>query len=222
MWGSNYTFLAEVTLEDQTLLGVYKPSKGERPLWDFPVASLARREVAAYLTSEMLEWRFVPPTVYREKGPLGPGSLQQYIEHDPEYHYFNFSEKDKQRLRPVVLFDFIINNADRKGSHILKDKEEALWLIDHGVCFHVEEKLRTVIWDFVGEPIPDELCSQIMQFCERLRGKGGGLSNLAEPLLAYLSSREVISMLRRAEQMVDVGIFPPPDPYRRPFPWPQI
>jgi len=166
LWGSNYTFLVEIKHQDVEVSGVYKPNKGERPLWDFPTATLSRREVAAYLVSQALGWDLVPPTVYREKGPLGSGSLQLYIEHDPEYHYFNFTEQDRQRLRPVVLFDLLINNADRKGSHILKDNEERLWLIDHGVCFHVEDKLRTVVWDFVGETVPDALCANISHLAE--------------------------------------------------------
>ena len=156
VWGSNYTFLAEVCQEAQVVQSVYKPSRGERPLWDFPAASLARREAAAYVVSEALGWELVPPTVYRKKAPIGPGSLQLFIEHDPELHYFNLGEADKQRLRPVVLFDLLINNADRKGSHLLYDNHHHLWLIDHGICFHAEDKLRTVIWDFAGEPIPEQ------------------------------------------------------------------
>jgi streptogramin lyase len=120
---------------------------------DFPRASLARREVAAYLVSEALGWRLVPPTVYRKDGPIGSGSLQLFIEHDPGYHYFTFSDADRQRLHPVAIFDLLINNADRKGSHLLLDPDGHLWLIDHGLCFHREDKLRTVIWDFAGEPI---------------------------------------------------------------------
>ena len=168
LWGSNYTFLAQIEHAGENLAGVYKPTRGERPLWDFPVATLARREVAAYLVSEALGWRLVPPTVYRRDGPAGPGSLQLYVEHDPEYHYFNFSQEDIQRLRPVALFDLLINNADRKGSHILVDQDRHLWLIDHGICFHEEDKLRTVIWDFAGEPFPDELCSTLSDFLQKL------------------------------------------------------
>ena len=166
LWGSNYTFLVEVAHQDRTLLGVYKPTRGERPLWDFPTATLAGREVAAYLVSEALGWQFVSPTVYRNDGPQGPGSLQLFIDHDPEYHYFNFSKEDHQRLRPVALFDLVINNADRKGSHVLVDPENHLWLIDHGICFHTENKIRTVIWDFASEPIPSELCADLAQFQE--------------------------------------------------------
>jgi hypothetical protein len=153
--GSNYTFLAQLSMEGECFQVVYKPIRGEQPLWDFPHGSLARREVAAYLVSEALEWDLVPPTIFRKEGPLGAGSLQQYVEHDPNDHYFNFEDKDRQRLRPVVVFDLILNNADRKGGHILRGEDDHLWLIDHGLCFHAEEKLRTVVWDFSGEAIPD-------------------------------------------------------------------
>ena len=168
LWGSNFTFLVEVTHREGDVLAVYKPTRGERPLWDFPPATLAGREVAAYIVSEALGWGFVPPTVYRANGPEGPGSLQLYIDHEAEYHYFNFSDGDRQRLRPVVLFDLLINNADRKGSHLLIDSEKNLWLIDHGICFHAEYKLRTVVWDFAGELIPERLCGAVAHFLEDL------------------------------------------------------
>jgi hypothetical protein len=167
--GSNYTFLGNLTLEGECIQVVYKPIRGEQPLWDFPHGSLARREVAAYLVSEALGWELVPPTIYRKDGPLGAGSLQQYIEHDPNDHYFNFEDKDRQRLRPVVVFDLILNNADRKGGHILRGEDDHLWLIDHGLCFHAEEKLRTVVWDFSGEAIPPELIDDLTRLVELLK-----------------------------------------------------
>jgi len=222
LWGSNYTFLVEIKHQDSQLSGVYKPNKGERPLWDFPTATLSRREVAAYLVSQALGWNLVPPTEYRDKGPLGSGSLQLYIEHDPEYHYFNFTEQDRQRLRPVVLFDLLINNADRKGSHILKDDEDHLWLIDHGVCFHVEDKLRTVVWDFIGEAVPDALCADILHLAQALKPVQGRPSGLATRLMTYLSRGEVRALANRASAFAAIGAFPPPDPHRRAFPWPQI
>jgi uncharacterized repeat protein (TIGR03843 family) len=222
MWGSNYTFLAEVTHADETIQAVYKPSRGERPLWDFPPATLARREVAAYLVSEALGWRLVPPTVYRKQGPLGPGSLQLYIAHDPEYHYFTFSEEDRQRLRPAAAFDLLINNADRKGSHVLVDPDGHLWLIDHGVCFHVEDKLRTVIWDFVGQPLGEDLCIGLAEFYDRLNDTAEGETALAQSLKLYLTRAEIKALRARAEKLVTQPVFPQPDPYRRPYPWPQI
>lgn len=222
LWGSNYTFLAQIEYESLSLRSVYKPNRGERPLWDFPAASLARREVAAFLVSEALHWNLVPPTVYREKGPLGAGSLQLFVEHDPEKHYFNFSDEDRQRLRPVVLFDLLVNNADRKGSHILFDEQNRLWCIDHGLCFHVEEKLRTVIWDFVGEPIPERLCADLVEFGDHLQATGGSFNTLAEQLTPLLSRVEIKALASRADGLAVKGYFPAPDPSRRPFPWPQI
>ena len=222
LWGSNYTFLALITQAEQTIQAVYKPTRGERPLWDFPAATLARREVAAYLVSEALGWRLVPSTVYRKQAPIGPGSVQLFIEHDPEYHYFTFNEEDRQRLRPVVVFDLLVNNADRKGSHVLVDPDGHLWLIDHGVCFHVEDKLRTVIWDFTGEPLPDILCSSLEEFHAKLVDTPEGESALAQSLRPYLSRGEIKALRARAEQLVTQAVFPPPDPYRRPYPWPQL
>jgi uncharacterized repeat protein (TIGR03843 family) len=218
LWGSNYTFLTKVQYENLDLQAVYKPTRGERPLWDFPPATLARREVAAYMISEALGWRLVPPTVYRKRAPVGAGSLQLYIEHDPEYHYFSLREKDRQRLRPAAIFDVLINNADRKGSHILFDKEDHIWLIDHGICFHEEDKLRTVIWDFAGETLPQELCGDVSQFVKKLAPGSPFVSELK----GYLSPVEVRAMAERAEKLVTAGHFPNPNPSRRFQPWPPL
>jgi uncharacterized repeat protein (TIGR03843 family) len=218
VWGSNYTYLTEVCANSNLVLSVYKPSRGERPLWDFPAASLARRETAAYLVSETLGWELVPPTVYRKSAPIGPGSLQLYIEHDPEQHYFNLNEVDRQRLRPVVLFDLLINNADRKGSHLLFDHNHHLWLIDHGVCFHVEDKLRTVIWDFAGQPIPKHLCQDLSDFHQKLESS----KHLSKELQALLSPKEIKALSARAERLGLMNRFPEPNPNERSFPWPLI
>ncbi len=218
LWGSNFTFLVEVTHTTGDVLAVYKPTRGERPLWDFPSATLAGREVSAYLVSEALGWGFVPPTVYREDGPEGPGSLQLYIDHDAEYHYFNFSEADRQRLRPVVLFDLLINNADRKGSHLLVDPENKLWLIDHGICFHAEYKLRSVIWDFAGEPIPEDLCAAINRFREDLAADRPTRTGLE----VHLNPRELQALTQRAERLRATSHFPNPKPNFRPYPWPPL
>ncbi len=218
MWGSNYTFLAEVEHQGETQAAVYKPSRGEQPLWDFPTASLAHREVAAYLLSEALGWHFVPETVYRRQAPLGPGSLQRFIEHDPDEHYFNISAEDRQRLRPVVLFDLIINNADRKGGHVLFDDHRNLWLIDHGICFHAEDKLRTVIWDFAGEPVPQEYLDMLEALLAQLREPSELITALAE----HISQREIRALRSRIRRLVKAGVFPGPDPERRPYPWPPL
>lgn len=218
LWGSNYTFLVEVAYGSLRLRGVYKPTQGERPLWDFPRTSLARREVAAYLISEALGWCFVPPTVYRRRAPLGAGSIQCYIEHNPEYHYFRFSESDRQRLRPVALFDLLINNADRKGSHILIDPAGKIWLIDHGICFHREDKLRTVIWDFAGEPISEELLADLERFRQQLETP----SELLNALQDYLHPEEIAALTARTIRLLAAKQFPHPHPNRRVYPYPPI
>ena len=218
LWGSNYTFLVRVGNSDHSIQAVYKPTEGERPLWDFPSATLAHREAAAYLVSEGLGWELVPPTVYRENGPHGPGSLQLFIQHDPEYHYFNLAAEDVDLLRPVVLFDLLINNADRKGSHIIFDPDHHLWLIDHGVCFHSEDKLRTVIWDFTGESIPDRLLADIANLIHKLESP----SELQQTLQEHLSVVEIQALVDRAGQILNIRTFPGHDRRQRPFPWPPL
>ena len=226
MWGSNYTFLLRIESDEGDLQAVYKPTRGVRPLWDFPTATLARREVAAYLTSEALGWDLVPPTVYRKDGPLGTGSVQLYIEHNPEYHYFNFTETDRQRLRPVVIFDLLTNNADRKGSHVLIDPDQHLWAIDHGICFHAEEKLRTVIWDFAGEPIPENYIADLARFQGALEATEETgeepYPEWASSLRPYLTSVEISALAWRAGMLAATGCFPNPDQGRRQYPWPPV
>jgi len=217
VWGSNYTFLVTITDEQGELPAVYKPARGERPLWDFPARSLARREVAAYQLSRRLGWDLVPPTVLRSDGPAGAGSLQLFVTADPERHYFTLSPEEKQRLRPAALFDLLINNADRKGGHILLGEGGRVWLIDHGVCFHQDDKLRTVIWDFVGEPIPEELMEDLRRLQAGLQSRGDTYQGL-RPLL---NRAEMAALLARLEGLLEAGIFPGPGP-GRPYPWPLV
>ncbi|HVN55569.1 MAG TPA: hypothetical protein VMT46_14645, partial [Anaerolineaceae bacterium] len=197
-------------------------------LWDFPSGTLAKREVVAYLVSEALRWDLVPPTVYRRKGPLGPGSIQQYVEHDPDYHYFNFEAGDRQRLRPVMLFDLLINNADRKGSHVLIDQRGHLWLIDHGLCFHEEDKLRTVIWDFAGENIPTPLLDDLSRLIALLEAplalsvEPNGEPGIAQEIRHLLSPSEIRAMVQRSRGLIERGCFPPPVSNRRAYPWPPV
>lgn len=218
LWGSNYTFLAEIEYNLHSFQVVYKPTRGERPLWDFPSASLAHREVAAYLVSQALGWELVPETIYRHKAPIGPGSLQRFIEHDSEQHYFNLSDEERQKLRPVVLFDVLVNNADRKGGHVLQDNHGHIWLIDHGLCFHVEDKLRTVIWDFAGEPIPLQLVDALEALNTQLEPDCALSTSLAE----HLSRGELRALKRRLGWLIESGLFPNPHPDRRPYPWPPL
>ncbi|NIS82697.1 MAG: SCO1664 family protein [Anaerolineales bacterium] len=216
-WSSNYTFLTQVTYDDETLPAVYKPSQGERPLWDFPRGTLAAREVAAYLTSDALGWALVPPTVLRQDGPAGPGSLQFYVDADPERHYFTFTEEEKQRLRPVVAFDLLINNADRKGGHVLLTPDDKIHLIDHGICFHQDYKLRTVLWDFVDEPIPQDLLGDVLRFRERVEAE----EPIRDAFSKLLSKAEIQALLHRADQLLSTGCFPAPGP-GRPYPYPLV
>jgi len=210
--GSNYTFLVDVNYEGTAYPAVYKPSRGEQPLWDFPENTLALREVAAYLVSEALGFHLVPFTALRDDGPHGSGSLQQFINYDPDYHYFSFSNEDRQLLRPVILFDLLINNADRKGGHIFFENEtHKLYAIDHGICFHEEDKLRTVLWDFAGQKIPADLL-------DRLSLSRSLLTDLAP----YLSPEEIRALCNRAESIRKRGIFPRQPRDRRALPWPPL
>jgi uncharacterized repeat protein (TIGR03843 family) len=211
-FGSNYTFLVTVHHEDREYPAVYKPLRGEQPLWDFPENTLAGREVAAYLVSESLGFHFVPFTTLRDDGPYGAGSLQQFIEYDPEYHYFNFTEDDKQFLKPVVLFDLLCNNADRKGSHVFFENDtHKLYAIDHGICFHEDDKLRTVLWDFGGQKIPENLLSRLSL-----------PRNLLTDLERYLSPREISALCARTEYIRKKGVYPRQPRDRRVLPWPPL
>lgn len=217
-WGSNHTLLTHVEQNGQSLKAVYKPVSGERPLWDFPSDSLAGREAAAYLVSEAIGWKFVPPTVFRLDGPSGPGSLQLFVDHDPEYHYFNFKAEDRKRLRQVALFDALVNNTDRKGGHILIDPEDKMWVIDHGICFHVVPKLRTVIWGFSGQPIPEQDCKDLKEFRQLLEPG----TALIKQLEAHLTAKEIRALRERTDQLIAAGRFPSPDGKERSLPWPPI
>lgn len=210
--GSNYTFLVNVHYEGGDYPAVYKPSRGEQPLWDFPSNTLALREVAAYMVSEALGFHIVPFTTLRNDGPHGAGSLQQFIEYDPDYHYFNFTDDDRQFLRPIALFDILVNNADRKGGHIFFENDtHKLFAIDHGICFHEENKLRTVLWDFGGQKIPADLLS-------RLALSPALLSDLER----YLSPGEISALCTRADSIIKRGVFPRQPQDRRAMPWPPL
>lgn len=217
--GYNYTFLVKVQPEaGDSFLAVYKPQEGEQPLWDFPPNTLAHRETAAFLVSQALGWDLVPPTAYRPDGPYGPGSLQFFVDHDPNHHYFNFTDEEFQALRPVVLFDLLVNNADRKGGHMIFGEDGKLWLIDHGLCFNVDEKLRTVIWDFAGQLIPEDLCAALQDFRQKLSPPSPLLDELEE----HLSPEEVAALIARTEELLPCKHFPYPPQDRRAYPFPPV
>lgn len=212
---SNYTFLARLRGGDDPVLTVYKPRAGEAPLWDFPEGTLCRREVAAHVVATSLGWPFVPPTVLRE-GPHGEGSVQLFMEFDPAKHYLTMREERPDDFRRVALFDVVANNADRKSGHCLVATDGRLFVIDHGVCFHDEPKLRTVVWDFVGESIPAELAADL----ERL-GADLDRGDLREQLAELLSPIEIRATARRVADLLEDGRFPEPGP-GRPYPWPIV
>jgi uncharacterized repeat protein (TIGR03843 family) len=218
MQSSNYTFLSQVRFLDLEFQAVYKPQKGETPLWDFPMGTLGKREIAAYLISENLGWDLVPPTVWRKKAPLGRGALQVFVDNDPNRHYFSLDEKTRLRLKPTMLFDLMINNADRKGSHILLDAEDHLWLIDHGTCFHSEFKLRSVIWDFSGQTIPDPLLNDLQKLEIGLAENG----TIKKELIHLLSESELDALKNRVAILQQLKTFPFPDKNRRTIPWPPL
>lgn len=216
MLGSNYTFLVTVRHDGRETQAVYKPRRGEQSLWDFPEASLAGREVAAYLVSEALGFCFVPITILRD-GPFGHGSLQQYIDHNPNLHYFTLQAPDRSRLREVALFDLLVNNADRKGGHVLLQKRtRKLYLIDHGLCFHAEDKLRTVIWDFAGEALTPGLVTALKMFQNTLH------SGLSATLGPYLTEPELAALETRTQALLANPVFPQPPDDRRSFPYPPL
>lgn len=211
-----------VTLDDLDPhdLAVYKPARGEAPLWDFPPATLHLREVAAYEVSHALGWGLVPTTVLRDDGPFGAGALQRYVVHDPRSHYFELRDRGDDhvlaQLRAMVLLDIVIDNADRKGGHVLLETATGrIRCIDHGVSFHVEHKLRTVAWDFALEPVPARLRADVAALADWV--DGAGRSRLA-PLL---DADEVAALRDRVATVASLDVFPEPiGP--RPFPWPLL
>jgi hypothetical protein len=217
-YSSNGAFLVEATADDVTVGAVYKPRRGERPLWDFPDGTLCRREVAAYELSRTLGWGIVPVTVMRDDGPLGEGAVQRFVDHDPEEHYFTLLEHHPDRFRQFAAFDVLANNTDRKGGHCLRDRANDVILgIDHGLTFHRQWKLRTVIWDFAGEPVPlpivDDVCRAVSELDD---------GELGERLSRLLSPDELVAIASRATELLRAGRFPEPDPGYHSVPWPMV
>ncbi len=218
-WSSNATFLAEVTGPcppppdgPATVKAVYKPHRGERPLWDVP-DGLYQREVAAYRLAGALGWDLVPPTVFAE-GPLGIGSLQLFVEADFEQHYFTLLEDERHhhQLQRICAFDLVANNTDRKSGHCLLDDDGHIWGIDNGLAFHAEFKLRTVIWEFGRQPVPEDLLADLRSFCDR---------PLPQDLADLLDPFERDAMKTRARALVQDGCFPVDHTGRR-YPWPLV
>jgi uncharacterized repeat protein (TIGR03843 family) len=212
---TNFTYLCRVQDAVGELLAVYKPRTGEAPLWDFPPGTLCRREVAAYVLARGLGWPRVPPTVLRD-GPRGLGSVQQFLRFDPDHHFFTLLEERPDDFRRVALFDVVANNADRKSGHCLLADDGEIFVVDHGVCFSPDPKLRTVIWDFATDPIPPEMLGDLRALASRLE-----TGPTADALRALLDDAEVAAVRRRLADLVEDARFPEPGP-GRPYPWPPV
>ena len=211
-WSSNATYLVELCHDGEEAQAVYKPVRGERPLWDFP-SGLHKREIAAYVLSEALGWGIVPPTVLREDAPLGEGSLQLFVPSDFEQHYFTLHDREETHhaLMTIAVFDLIVNNTDRKSGHCLLGLDGHIYAIDNGLCFAAEPKLRTVIWEFGGEPIPDELLDDVARIA----------AEVPPGLRALLDPDEVAAVKKRAKAIVARPVFPVDSSGRR-YPWPMV
>jgi uncharacterized repeat protein (TIGR03843 family) len=213
MPSSNLTLLVEVGTGEDALAAVYKPEAGERPLWDFE-PGLHRREAAAYVLSDWLGWDLVPPTIIREDAPAGWGSLQLYIESDPSDHYFPLHDRapeTRAQLGALAAFDVVANNADRKSGHVLRGADGRIKGIDHGLCFSAEDKLRTVIWDFSGDPVPPDLLGALAPL----------LADLPPGLDELISVTEIEALQGRVRRLLRAGVFPTDRTGRR-VPWPLV
>ena len=215
-WGSNYTFMVWIEAGPGKVLGaIYKPRDGERPLYDFPAGSLYKREYATFIFSRAMGWPDVPLTLIRD-GPYGVGSMQLYIKCDPEITYFNLVDDNPQELLRLAVFDLLANNADRKAGHCLLDEDGKVWSIDHGLTFHPLPKLRTVMLEFWGQPIPEGLLADIESLLARL----GSSDGLTKQLNEVLSPDEIKALIARLRLALSSQVLPLLDPYRDvPWPW---
>ncbi|WP_132994312.1 SCO1664 family protein [Gordonia zhaorongruii] len=245
---SNVTLACRVRDGADEFACVYKPIRGEAPLWDFPDGDLAGREVAAYLVSEALGWHLVPETVMRADGPadadLGPGMLQRWISaaeesesdpvdlvpidavpadmlpilqaYDETGTLVALAHTDSAQLRKLAVFDVVVNNADRKGGHILTDAGGRMYGIDHGICLHTDDKLRTVLWGWAGQPVPDDAAADLTSLAGRLDDADDPLTVRLE---ALITPAEVAAIADRCRSLVTGGTMPVP-PGERAIPWP--
>jgi uncharacterized repeat protein (TIGR03843 family) len=210
---SNATLYCSVTLDDVTAACVYKPVRGERPLWDFPDGTLAGREVSAYLVSVATGWDLVPPTVLRD-GPFGVGMCQLWFDTDESVDLVALSRSDHPDLRRMAVFDAIVNNADRKGGHLLPMTGGRVHGVDHGVCFSAEDKLRTLLWQWRGTPLGDDAIEVLSALRADLEGP------LGEALHEHLTRREARATVRRVERLLTNGCYPEPSEDWPAIPWP--
>lgn len=213
---SNATLYCAIRADGLTAACVYKPVAGERPLWDFPDGTLAEREVAAYELSAAAGWDIVPPTIYRD-GPAGPGMVQLWIAEDDRADIVQLiRSRTSAQLRRIAVFDAVINNADRKGGHLLPTADGKIYGVDHGVTFHAQDKLRTVLWQWAGEPLPEQTCETLIGLRARLD------RDLGERLRELLTGREVRGTIRRVDDLLAFGRHPEPSEDWPPIPWPPM
>jgi uncharacterized repeat protein (TIGR03843 family) len=219
-WSSNYTFWAVLHDQEMQAVAIYKPRRGETPLWDFDAGTLCRREVAAYMLSRELGWPAIPPVVLRN-GPYGIGSVQLYVKHDEDEHFFTMREQPAYDplFRRVALFDCVANNADRKGGHLLRGEQGQVWAIDHGLTFHAQYKLRTVIWDYAGQPIEKDCLTGLTELCETL---GQDDSPLCQGLSRLIGRDEITAARNRLSRLIRSGVYPEPRPSSRNVPYPLV
>jgi uncharacterized repeat protein (TIGR03843 family) len=213
---SNATLYCSASLDGVVAACVYKPVAGERPLWDFPDGTLAEREVAAYELSAVSGWNVVPPTVYRE-GPLGPGMVQLWIDMDDSIDVMALVRRGaSERLRQIAVYDAVINNADRKGGHLLPTRDGRVYGVDHGVSFAVEPKLRTLLWQWAGQPLPEDQLETLRELRAHLDDA------LGARLYELLTTREVRRTVRRVDQLLRNGKHPEPSGDWPAIPWPPM
>jgi uncharacterized repeat protein (TIGR03843 family) len=210
---SNTTLYCALSRDGLTTACVYKPVRGERPLWDFPDGTLAEREVAAYVLSTALGWNVVPPTVLRD-GPLGEGMVQLWIDGDETVDLTQLVRADLPALRRMVVFDAVANNADRKGGHLIPMPDGHVYGVDHGVSFHQQDKLRTVLWGWAGDPLPEDAVDALSELRALLEGQ------LDDALSALLTRREVVAVRRRVDRLLTRRTYPEPSGDWPAIPWP--
>ncbi|MCZ2839072.1 SCO1664 family protein [Modestobacter sp. VKM Ac-2985] len=210
---SNVTLIGAIRTEELAATCVYKPVAGERPLWDFPDGTLAGREISAHLVSEATGWSIVPPTVLRE-GPFGPGMVQLWMDADPAVELTEFVRLDVPELRRMAVFDAVVNNADRKGGHIIPMPGGHVYGVDHGICFSAEPKLRTLLWRWAGKPLTAEAVTVLHELDDQLRGE------LGDQLHEHLTRREVRRTQQRVAELLRTGVHPQPSGEWPALPWP--
>lgn len=215
-FGSNAVFDSLLSGPDGDVRAIYKPQRGEEPLWDFPSGTLYKRERAAYVVAQTLGWDFIPLTVVRD-GPYGVGAVQLYVDHDPQVSYFTLADTHTDQLSRMAAFDVLTNNADRKGGHCLLDADGRIWGIDHGLTFNVFYKLRTVIWDFQGEAIAPGLLQDLEALFPALESDG----DLSAQLEELLDPQETEALRDRLETILEEGVYPAPG-LERNVPWPPV